>query len=61
MLPKPSTFLLGMKGLTNYVHSNGLKLGIYSNDESVYNARSIETILYYMNNLSFVVLPMHSD
>ena len=46
VVPKPWTFPLGMKALENYVHWNGLKLGIYYDDESVYNARSIETILY---------------
>ena len=61
VVPKPSTFPLNMKALGDCVCSNKLKLGIFYDDESVYNARSIETILYYINNLSFLVLPMHSD
>ena len=61
MVHKPSTFPLGMKDLVDYVDSNGLNLGIHYDDESVYNARSIEYILYYINNTSFLVLPMHSD
>ena len=60
MVPTPSTFPLGKKALAYHVHSNGLKLGIYYDDESVYNARSIETILYDINNLNIMVLPMHS-
>ena len=41
VVPKPSTFRSGMKALTDYVHSNELKLGIYYDDELVYNAISI--------------------
>ena len=61
VVPKPSMFPWGMKALEDYVHSTRLKLGIYFDDESVYNARSIETILYYINNFSFLVLPVHLD
>ena len=60
VVPKPSMFPSGIKALVDYVHSNGLKHEIYYDDESVYNVRSIETILYYINNLSFLILPMHS-
>lgn len=30
LVPKNSTFPSGMKALADYVHSKGLKLGIYS-------------------------------
>ena len=60
MVSKPTMFPSGMNALVDYVHSNGLKIGIHYDDESAYNGRSIETILYYINNLSFLILPMHS-
>lgn len=43
LVPDPKTFPSGIKALADYVHSKGLKLGIYSDAgyDEYYNCESI--------------------
>lgn len=47
IVPDPSLFPNGMKPLVDYVHSKGLKFGLYSGNETRHYIISIGNIIFY--------------
>ena len=54
MVPKASKFPSGIKGLADYVHSKGLKLGIYS-DAGYTHLDPRVALIHFFTKLKFII------